>query len=117
MTYDEISKQTRFLRGLFIILITFTISVLVFMTYLYSKAGIGWFYASVLALTILFVTVPTYLLRESHELHVHHTNIGMWAATMLGYQHPVITILHGLMNGVMIEGGARWGYDPIWEKK
>ena len=41
----------------------------------------------------------------------------MWAAIMCGYQHPVITILHGWANGVMIEGGARWGYDPIWEKK
>ena len=28
-----------------------------------------------------------------------------------------MTFLHGVSNGVMIEGGARWGYDPIWEKK
>ena len=117
MTYEEISKQTRFLRVLFILMIAFTISVLVFLTYLYLSAGIEWFYASVLVLTILFFTIPTYLLRETHDLHVHHTNIGMWAAIMLGYQHPVITVLHGLTNGVMIEGGARWGYDPIWEKK
>ena len=117
MTYDEISKQTPFLRGLFIFLITFTISTLVFFTYLYMQAGIEWFYASILILTILVFTVPTYLLRDTHNLHIHHTNIGMWAAIMCGYQHPVITIFHGWSNGVMIEGGARWGYDPIWERK
>ena len=34
--------------------------------------------------------------------------------TVLGYQSPVITFYHGIFNGMMIEGGGRWGYNTIW---
>lgn len=26
-----------------------------------------------------------------------------------------MTIVHAYFNGMMIEGGARWGFDPVWE--
>ena len=32
------------------------------------------------------------------------------------YQSPFISIIYGFMNGMAIEGGCRWGFDPIWEK-
>ena len=98
-------------------MIVTTISALVYLTYLYVEAGVTWYYGLILISTILFFTVPTYILRKTHELHVHHTNIGMFFALMLGYQNVLVSILHGIANGVMIEGGARWGYDPIWERK
>lgn len=25
--------------------------------------------------------------------------------------------MQGILNGIMIEGGARWGYDPVWYDK
>lgn len=28
-----------------------------------------------------------------------------------------ITFCAGLFNGIMLEGGANWGFDPIWLKK
>ena len=31
------------------------------------------------------------------------------------YQSIFVTVVHGYFNGMMIEGGARWGYDPVWE--
>ncbi len=31
------------------------------------------------------------------------------------YQSIFVTVVHAYFNGMMIEGGARWGYDPIWE--
>jgi hypothetical protein len=26
----------------------------------------------------------------------------------------MFTLLHGFFAGMMVEGGCRWGYDPIW---
>lgn len=31
------------------------------------------------------------------------------------YQSIFVTVVHAYFNGMMIEGGARWGYDPMWE--
>ena len=33
------------------------------------------------------------------------------------YQSPILSFFYGFMNGMAIEGGCRWGFDPIWEKK
>lgn len=35
--------------------------------------------------------------------------------SFIGYQSPILTIMHGFAMGAFIEGGARWGYDAIWE--
>jgi len=32
------------------------------------------------------------------------------------YQSNFITILHALFNGITLEGGSHYGYDPVWEK-
>ena len=108
---------TPFLRCCFIVMIVITVTVLSYMSFLYDSAGVRWWYNLLKILTALFFTVPTYVLRKSHDLHIHHVNIGMFCTVMLGYQNVIVTLLHGIANGVMIEGGARWGYDPIWEKK
>jgi hypothetical protein len=31
------------------------------------------------------------------------------------YQSVFVTVVHAYFNGMMIEGGARWGFDPVWE--
>ena len=36
--------------------------------------------------------------------------------TFTCYQTVLLTIVHGIFNGITIEGGSRWGYDPVWEK-
>lgn len=60
----------------------------------------------------------TCLLRKTHYLHVHHyTWAGMCLVLVGAAQTPYVSVLCGWFNGVMIEGGARWGYDPIWNKK
>ena len=55
------------------------------MTYLYVGAGVGWWYTLIIIGTALFFVVPTYILRKTHDLHIHHTNIGMFGAVILGY--------------------------------
>ena len=117
MTPKHIAQFTPFLHACLICMIAVIFTAISILFCLYSGAGIGWWYAFILTSTLLFFTLPTIVLRKSHDLHIHHTNIGMFCAVLLGYQNFIVTFLHGVSNGVMIEGGARWGYDPIWEKK
>ena len=84
---------------------------------LYADAGVLWMYITVDLLIALFFVVPTFILKKTHDLHIHHTSFGSIGVIGLAYQNPLITFLHGISNGVMIEGGAKWGYDPIWNKK
>ena len=98
-------------------LIVVVVGVAGYLIYLYLLAGVIWVYAGILLVIALFFTIPTCVLSKTHDLHVHHTNIGMVIITILGYQNPLVTILHGIGNGVMIEGGCKWGYDAIWENK
>jgi len=34
--------------------------------------------------------------------------------SFLCYQDKFFTLVHGFFNGMFIEGGCRWGFDPIW---
>ena len=50
------------------------------------------------------------------ELHIHHYVIAMALLSILCYQSVFLSAIQGITQGVMLEGGARWGYDPIWIK-
>lgn len=66
------------------------------------------------ALLILYVTI-IYLQRK--DLHIHHWTLGIMFCCYLGFNDVFVTCLHGFCNGMAIEGGARWGYDPVWKPK
>jgi len=63
---------------------------------------------------LLFFVIVTCALKKSHHLHVHHYTIGMILVVLIGYQSIPAALMMGFCNGMMIEGGCRWGYDPIW---
>ena len=43
--------------------------------------------------------------------------IGVALTTFIGYQAPILVVLHGFSMGMFIEGAARWGMDKIWQWK
>ena len=43
--------------------------------------------------------------------------IGVALTTFIGYQAPILVVLHGFAMGMFIEGSARWGMDKIWQWK
>merc|ERR1712060_67600 len=49
------------------------------------------------------------------QLHMHHYVVGFMMCTFIGYQSVPMALVHGFCTGMMIEGGCRWGFDPIWE--
>ena len=52
--------------------------------------------------------------QPNKSIWIHHYVVAGVLITFIGYQSPILTIAHGFAMGVMIEGGARWGFDPIW---
>ena len=68
-------------------------------------------------LIVAFMVLKTICLRKTHRLHVHHYTVGMIFIALIGYQSIVAGITQGFCNGMMIEGGGRWGYDDIWIKE
>lgn len=85
-----------------------------YMTVTYYSAGVMDFYFLFISLQILVLILITNHYKGKKELHLHHYLIAMMAVSCMGYQTYQVTILHGILNGMMIEGGGRWGYDPIW---
>ena len=48
-------------------------------------------------------------------IHIHHYFIGITLTTFICYQDPFLSIVHGFFFGMFLEGGCRWGYDPMYE--
>ena len=98
-------------------LILLILSIFSYLFYLYHTVGFLMIYLGLLVVTIGSFALITYCLRQNYNLHIHHYVLGMIMITFSCYQNTFVTILHAIFNGIMIEGGSRWGYDPIWEKK
>jgi len=49
-----------------------------------------------------------------NEAHLHHYLVAQIMLSFMSYRNIFLTIMHGIFNGVMIEGVSRWGLDPIW---
>lgn len=47
-------------------------------------------------------------------LHIHHYFLAICVMSFISLQTRFMTVMHGFFHGMFIEGGARWGYDPIW---
>ena len=71
------------------------------------------------AIWIIFVIGTMYFntirLRPEFALHIHHYFVALLLLTFIGYQHPVLTLVHGYLTGMFIEGGCNYGFDPVWE--
>ena len=49
------------------------------------------------------------------DVHMHHYVMAAFVVSFVCYQSVLLTFVHGLACGIMIEGGTRWGYDGIWQ--
>lgn len=56
----------------------------------------------------------TVRLKDTRVLHIHHYFLAMVLMSFISGQSPLFTVMHGFFHGMMIEGGCRWGFDPMW---
>ena len=54
--------------------------------------------------------------RGCKNIHLHHYTLMMIILSFLCYQDVFTTFISGYFNGVMMEGAANYGYDPIFER-
>ena len=109
-----IKKWSCTLWLVFVTVIAFFLSIIVYLAIKYVQLSIGWYYLGAFAIISLLFVANTWCKRSTHDIHVHHYLVGMLLIPMIGYQDYFTAIVHGIFNGIMIEGGARWGYDDIW---
>jgi len=61
-----------------------------------------------------FIVLNTKRLSPDRSLHIHHYFLAWMMMTFICYQSEFLTMMHGFAMGTFIEGGCRWGFDPIW---
>jgi hypothetical protein len=76
----------------------------------YDELGISLKYEIVFVAEIIFINLG-YLFGKT--VHFHHYVIGIVMVSMMSGSSR-FALASGYFNGWVIEGGARWGYDPIW---
>ena len=92
------------------------LGVIGYLVWAYYQAGCLLGYGIwVLSISLVFALV-TVVLRKTHTVHIHHYTVGMLIVAVVGYSSVAAALVQGFANGMMIEGGARWGYDDIWVK-
>lgn len=80
--------------------------------------GLGYLKYYLIWAVLLIVAVVKHTQKEAEvgkQIHIHHYCIGWTIMTFVCYQDPFLSVVHGFFNGMFLEGGCRWGFDPIWE--
>ena len=100
-----------FLWIVFSLAILYVLAILIFLGVEYSNAGILLAYVIGISVISILFCIRGHFARE---VHIHHYSIGAFVTAIICYQSIFLTIVNGLFNGMMIEGGARWGYDTTF---
>jgi hypothetical protein len=114
LTPEKMKTWPAQLWMVFVAIIVFALGMIGYMIYAYYTAGVILFYIAWIALIMGTLAVITLCRRKTHKIHVHHYTIGMIVIALIGYQSLLAAFVQAFCNGMMIEGGSRWGYDPIW---
>jgi hypothetical protein len=77
----------------------------------YRKVGCLREYVIIAILIFLFFKIRS---KGADDVHIHHYVICMVVLAFTGYQNAFATLVSGIANGIMIEGGSFWGWDPIF---
>ena len=99
------------LWAVFFALIAFLASFTDILFRFYNQIGILKYY---LAWAVVLGSFFYIMGKNATDTHIHHYVLAMIVLSFTCYQSLFVTLVHGVFNGIMIEGGSRWGYDPIW---
>ena len=68
-----------------------------------------------LAGAVAAIALATWLLRESHTIHVHHYFLFGFFVPWARFRDPVSLVCQGACMGVCVEGISEWSLLPIWD--
>jgi len=82
----------------------------------YRQVGVLKWYLVLMAAWFIGIYLNTKRVKpQGRYLHIHHYCIGFIVMSLICYQSVFLSMVHAFFNGLFIEGGARWGFDAIWE--
>lgn len=103
--------------SLWVVFVTMCIafaSLIIHLFYIYYKFEFVLLYITYGCLLGTFFVIRS---NYADETHIHHYVVSLIMMSFIGYQSYLLTIVHGVFNGVFIEGASHWGLDPIWITK
>ncbi|CDW80395.1 UNKNOWN [Stylonychia lemnae] len=117
LDWKEMKKWPWYLWALFISLIAIIGFIFSYLYHLYSTIQLFNIYIGIFAGIISLVWLRGKMLGKNYELHIHHYFLGLTMCSIVCYQNVFFSLVHSIFNGIMIEGGCRWGYQSLWELK
>lgn len=114
LEWDIIKTWGKGLWILFLSLVAIILGIVFVVFRVYYEIGYLKWYALYAIWGIGFIYIKTRCEKGKKKLHIHHYFWSAIIVTFLCYQSVFITFVAGFFNGVNLEGGANWGYDPIW---
>lgn len=114
LDWEVMKNWPPILWAVFFLLIGFVGFTFYYLFELYATVGIAFYYQILLVALIGGLVLYGYMNKGKYEFHFHHYCVGMFMLIMCCYQNMYMAAVYAIFNGVLIDGGARWGYDPIW---
>jgi hypothetical protein len=59
-----------------------------------------------------FISMMTYTFNKT--IHIHHYFVGLNLVFLFNHHNFLVTLVHAIGCGIMIEGSTRWGQDANW---
>jgi len=66
---------------------------------------------------MMVVGLVSFLIRRTHELHVHHYLFGLFLLPLPRTFNPISSCTMAVSAGVFVEGVARWGMACLWDAR
>lgn len=110
-------KWGAFLWIVFIAISCLFLGIFGYVIFLWVNVDRVWLLFTFFGTEMLLFFGVTFALKKTHYLHMHHYTIAMILIPFVSLQDGFMVFIGAYCNGVMIEGGSRWGYDPIWIRK
>ena len=99
------------LWAVFFALVAFLLVLVVTVFKLYIALGILKWYLLAMGVFASWFYIKA---KAAKDVHIHHYCIGAAVVSVCCYQDAFITFVSGIFTGIMIEGGSRWAYDPVF---
>lgn len=79
--------------------------------------GLLLWYALAYGCVLAAIGVASYIIRKTHEIHVHHYLFGLILLPLPRAFNPISSCTMAAAAGVFVEGIARWSMASLWDRR
>lgn len=116
LTWASMQRMTPSAMVVFGLLVLGGLALVAFQLFLLELKGLLWWYIAGYGALIAIIALVTFLVRKTHTLHIHHYILFALIVPLTCTQDITSIMIQGYSLGVFVEGIARWGADPLFER-